>query len=98
MSSRNSSAEAFVVCRGFHLPEGFTPSFDRPLEALSYSSAQAPQLGPKRNIASFISCGDLDGPDPNKSHALEEDYKFIPPVHPPIKAAYEGAINNKRKQ
>ena len=30
-SSRNSSIEAFVVCQGFRLPEGFTPSMKRPL-------------------------------------------------------------------
>jgi tRNA (cytidine32/guanosine34-2'-O)-methyltransferase len=47
MSSRNSSAEAFVVCRGFHLPPGFTPSFDTPLEALSYSNS-LPALGPRK--------------------------------------------------
>lgn len=98
MSSRNASAEAFVVCRGFHLPQGFTPSFDTPLEALSYSPHAHAPVGPSRNIARFISCGDLDGPDPNKSHALGADHEFLPPVHPPIKAAYEGAVQSKRKQ
>ncbi len=36
-ASRNSSIEAFVVCRGFRLPEGFNPTMINPLLDYSYT-------------------------------------------------------------
>lgn len=35
-SSRNSSIEAFVVCQGFSLPEGYEPSMEQSIERAGY--------------------------------------------------------------
>lgn len=97
LSSRISSAEAFIVCQGFKLPDGFVPSFDRPLRALTYSETLA-MTGPARTIVPFIACGDLDGPqgyDPNKSYPLEPGAKFTEPVQPPIHPYHEEAIKKQ---
>lgn len=91
LSSRISSAEAFIVCQGFHMPDGYQPSFDQPLQALSYGEAQA-MTGPRRSIVRFVACGDLDGPmgfDPNRSYPLEPTATYVEPVQPPIHPYHE---------
>jgi len=101
LSSRISSAEAFVVCQGFRLPENFVPSFDSPLKAVSYGPKSEPMTGPKRSIARFVACGDVDGPggyDPNRSYALEPDATFKEPIQPPIHPSHQEAAEKLRKQ
>lgn len=56
-SSRNSSIESFVVCKGFKRPEGFSPLMQRSLldkkgiDYVHYSKCIVP----------FLACGNLDG-------------------------------------
>lgn len=94
LSSRNSSAEAFIVCKGFKLPPGYVPSFeDGALQSKMYSD-DLPMVGNNRKIVSFLACGDLDGPDgfdPNRSYPVEEGAAFKAPVHPPLKPPYAEA-------
>ena len=68
-SSRNSSVEAFVVCRGFKLPPGFERGVLRQISTIDYdhasgASAEAELLVP------FIACGDLSGYDADANYDL----------------------------
>ena len=69
-SSRNSSIEAFVVCQGFRLPEGFTPSMKRPLMDEQYRAGLNSLVGIERVIVPFLACGDLSGFDSDQSYPL----------------------------
>eukprot|EP00946_MAST-07B_sp_MAST-7B-sp1_P000918 g918.t1 len=69
-SSRNSSIEAFVVCQGFRLPEGFTPSMKRPLMDEQYRAGVNSLVGVERVIVPFLACGDLSGFDSDQSYPL----------------------------
>lgn len=52
-SSRNSSIESFVVCRGFKIPEGYRPSMEFDVfDSLSLN---------ENKIVPFVACGDLSG-------------------------------------
>lgn len=97
MSSRNSSAEAFIVCHAFRVPEGFTPSMDKGIQALIYSDQEEKLTGHDRTIARFVACGDVDGMDPNRSYQIEEQETYQPPVHPPIKPSYEKAVERAKR-
>ncbi|PRW59215.1 tRNA (cytidine(32) guanosine(34)-2 -O)-methyltransferase [Chlorella sorokiniana] len=85
-SSRNSSIEAFVVCRRYAPPPGFQPA---QLRALLESAAAA--YGPDtqhsplmRQLVPFLACGDLDGWDADQNYSLpSENYVHLPPVAPP---------------
>jgi tRNA (cytidine32/guanosine34-2'-O)-methyltransferase len=81
-SSRDSSIEAFVVCRGYHTPEGYIPTME--VESLCLN-------GTNSKITPFLACGDLSGwdadmtyPQPNKS--LEPIQK---PIDPPYKTYFD---------
>jgi tRNA (cytidine32/guanosine34-2'-O)-methyltransferase len=80
-SSRNSSIESFVVCRGFSPPTGFVPSMDALLLDHKYISGSADDansgalLGPSAIIVPFVACGDLSGFDADKSYPLEIEYQ-----------------------
>ncbi|CAI5490095.1 unnamed protein product, partial [Closterium sp. Naga37s-1] len=81
-SSRNSSIEAFVVCRGYHPPEGFHPSRLREVlhgtaataagkaAALGSDCLSAGLDGPDRLFVPFLACGDLSGYDADQSYPL----------------------------
>lgn len=69
-SSRNSSIEAFVVCQGFKLPKGFTPSMTRPLMDEQYRAGINSLVGVERIIVPFLACGDLSGFDSDQSYPL----------------------------
>lgn len=59
-SSRTQSNEAFVVCQGFKMPEGYTPvmtSYLLPRYGLEEGEPHDPVLVP------FLTCGDLSGYD-----------------------------------
>ena len=80
-SSRNSSIESFVVCRGFNPPVGFVPSMDALLLDHKYSNSGDDSsntntlLGPNAIIVPFVACGDLSGFDADKSYPLEIEYE-----------------------
>jgi len=108
-SSRNSSVEAFVVCEGFSLPDGYVPTMVSPLcddAAMQSASAQ----GERNKVAvPFLACGDLSGFDADKSYPLnlsaEKDeesaassssYKYIPPTQAPINPQYTSYLKRKK--
>ncbi|NXR18245.1 TRM7 methyltransferase, partial [Cinclus mexicanus] len=70
-SSRNSSIEAFVVCRGYSPPEGFVPSMDNPLLDPDTGLALSQLSGPSRLIVPFVACGDLSAFDPDRTYPLQ---------------------------
>eukprot|EP00935_MAST-01C_sp_MAST-1C-sp1_P000165 g165.t1 len=69
-SSRNSSIEAFVVCKGFSLPAGYEPSMLTPMLDQKYG-AQNQMNGHGRVIVPFLACGDLSGFDADQSYPLD---------------------------
>eukprot|EP00281_Chroomonas_sp_CCMP1168_P033162 CAMPEP_0206244848 /NCGR_PEP_ID=MMETSP0047_2-20121206/18382_1 /ASSEMBLY_ACC=CAM_ASM_000192 /TAXON_ID=195065 /ORGANISM="Chroomonas mesostigmatica_cf, Strain CCMP1168" /LENGTH=314 /DNA_ID=CAMNT_0053670107 /DNA_START=23 /DNA_END=967 /DNA_ORIENTATION=+ len=95
-SSRNSSIESFVVCRGFAPPEGYVPNLSIPLLDLKY--------GDRPYIAPFVACGDLSGYDADTVYPVEEEsvdeegaaYARRAPVQPPINPPYKAALDARR--
>jgi tRNA (cytidine32/guanosine34-2'-O)-methyltransferase len=57
-SSRDSSTEAFIVCQGFKLPDGFEPMMIDP--NVNYATRDDLDAVQKA-IVPFIACGDLSG-------------------------------------
>lgn len=97
-SSRNSSMEAFVVCRGFHVPEGFDVNQFALCLSGVYSKEQftTPLEG---QIVPFLACGDLCGYDSDKSYPLhlnaDEEFVYHPPVQKPIHPPYSDYLKRK---
>ena len=94
-SSRNSSIESFIVCKGFQMPVGYNPSLDIPLLDHKYTGdgAEAASLA-----IPFVACGDLGGYDADTVYAVEEteDYSTRAPVQAPIRPPYQAALDAKR--
>mmetsp|Transcript_13897 Transcript_13897/g.36027 ORF Transcript_13897/g.36027 Transcript_13897/m.36027 type:complete len:344 (+) Transcript_13897:89-1120(+) len=65
-SSRNSSVEAFAVCQGFRLPDGYVPTTVEPLFTQQYGE----QGHENRVIVPFLACGDLSGLDADQNYPL----------------------------
>ena len=59
---RLSSVESFVVCKGFHMPDGYVPTL---------CTADLPS-GPLPSVQ-FKMCGDVDGFDSERTYPLEND-------------------------
>lgn len=99
-SSRNSSIEAFVVCRGYSPPEGFVPTMDNPLLDPDAGLALSQLSGPSRIIVPFVACGDLSAYDPDRTYPLQLDpdrpYTYVPPPAPPIAPPYARACELRR--
>ena len=98
-SSRNSSMEAFVVCRGFSIPEGF----DVNQFSLSLSGVYTPdQFHSQREakIVPFLACGDLSGYDSDRSYPLvlneNETFTYHEPVQKPIHPPYYEYLEMKK--
>ncbi|XP_064134310.1 tRNA (cytidine(32)/guanosine(34)-2'-O)-methyltransferase isoform X4 [Loxodonta africana] len=100
-SSRNSSIEAFAVCRGYDPPEGFIPDLTKPLLDHSYDPDFNQLDGPTRIIVPFVTCGDLSAYDSDRSYPLDledgSEYKYTPPMQPPISPPYQEACTLKKK-
>lgn len=93
-SSRNSSIEAFVVCRDFEPVPGYVPAIISPNPS---DNKFAENLSPANKVVvPFISAGDLSGFDADMSYALEED-KSLPPVMPPTNPPYSTALQLQRR-
>ncbi|KAF6252007.1 FtsJ-like methyltransferase-domain-containing protein [Scenedesmus sp. NREL 46B-D3] len=91
-SSRNSSIEAFVVCRGYATPPGFQPGALRALLAGAAQQheeqQQAYQADPIMRVAvPFLACGDLSGWDADRNYGLDE----APPAAAAAATGQEGA-------
>lgn len=107
-SSRNSSLESFVVCRGYRPCVDLRPDFDLPLTPADYSASH--QLdGFSRVLVPFVTCGDLSGYDADTTYRLDcasEDfggggeggYKHRDPVAAPIEPPYSHAVKLRRSQ
>lgn len=72
-SSRNSSIEAFVVCKDYSPPEGYKPHMLNPL--LTHKPCDFDELtGVNRLIVPFVVCGDLSQPDSDTCYPLDVSY------------------------
>ena len=84
-SSRNSSIEAFAVCKGYDPTEGFLPDLTKPLLDHSFDFNQLD--GPSYIIVPFVISGDLSAYDSDCSYQLDledsSEYKCTPPRQPP---------------
>ncbi|XP_066598030.1 tRNA (cytidine(32)/guanosine(34)-2'-O)-methyltransferase-like [Prorops nasuta] len=93
-SSRNSSIEAFVVCKDYSPPEGYIPHMLNPL--LTHQPCKFNELtGVNRVIVPFVVCGDLNQLDSDTSYPLNFDgkeYKYHEPVQTPISPPYAEAL------
>lgn len=78
-SSRNSSIEAFAVCKNYTPPEDYVPNMMNPL--LDNSFGDWSQLtGSNRTIVPFIACGDLSGFDSDATYPLDLGNIFLLPA------------------
>lgn len=93
-SSRNSSVEAFVVCRGFSPVEGYVPKivFSDPTQ----NSIAEGLSTTNRVVVPFIAAGDLTGYDADMSYALPSDDESLAPVAPPTAPPYSKALQIQR--
>jgi tRNA (cytidine32/guanosine34-2'-O)-methyltransferase len=89
-SSRNSSLEGFVVCRGYRSPPDFTPSLDNVFEVMQYSSEEL-LAGANRELVPFVLCGDLSGFDADMGYDLAADAHVQAPTAPPTDPPYKFA-------
>eukprot|EP00238_Polyblepharides_amylifera_P013886 CAMPEP_0196599392 /NCGR_PEP_ID=MMETSP1081-20130531/94834_1 /TAXON_ID=36882 /ORGANISM="Pyramimonas amylifera, Strain CCMP720" /LENGTH=309 /DNA_ID=CAMNT_0041925161 /DNA_START=151 /DNA_END=1080 /DNA_ORIENTATION=+ len=102
-SSRNSSIEAFVVCRNYFPPADVRPEALRDLieKRASVQISNSCSVGISRLesvLVPFLACGDLSGYDADQSYPLTYDCKnggvYVPldPVQAPITPPYKTAI------
>lgn len=69
-SSRNSSIEAFVVCKNYSPPDGYEPHMLNPL--LTHEPCDFQKLtGVNRVIVPFVVCGDFSTPDSDTCYPLD---------------------------
>jgi tRNA (cytidine32/guanosine34-2'-O)-methyltransferase len=99
-SSRNSSVEAFVVCRGFRMPDGVRRGALCPLEADNsvITPSAAEQL-----IVPFVACGDLSGYDADANYDLEladdeAPYVYHEPTQKPTTPAYRTYLEQQQSR
>ncbi|KHN74719.1 Putative tRNA (cytidine(32)/guanosine(34)-2'-O)-methyltransferase [Toxocara canis] len=105
-SSRQSSCEAFVVCKRFHLPPGYTPTMENPMFAPDYDETVNSLQGANRVLVPFVACGDLSGWDSDRTYDLElpalygtferQRYVYTPVVQPPTEPAYKKACELRK--
>jgi tRNA (cytidine32/guanosine34-2'-O)-methyltransferase len=97
-SSRNSSIEAFVVCQGFALPDGFdAKALQKVLASAEAGYPEAQDTPFMRQCVPFLACGDLGGWDADATYELPESYTPQNPVQRPLKPAYREAIERARR-
>ncbi|EDW44791.1 putative tRNA (cytidine(32)/guanosine(34)-2'-O)-methyltransferase 1 [Drosophila sechellia] len=83
-SSRPSSIEAFVVCSGFCLPEGYIPQVINPARDDIRLLAQKSGSEVNRRLVPFIACGDLNGlsdPEEDKTSSSDESKSCLEYVY-----------------
>lgn len=95
-SSRNSSIEAFVVCKDFQLPKGYELNMVNPLLDHKYCDFNE-FTGPNRFIVPFNACGDLSAYDSDTSYPLllegQTSYNYKEPVQGPINPPYKDVLD-----
>eukprot|EP00967_Tisochrysis_lutea_P002208 scaffold2776_cov36-Tisochrysis_lutea.AAC.3 len=95
-SSRNSSVEAFVVCRNFSPPEGLDLEAIAGLSTWHYPSEEL-KNSLSRITVPFVACGDLSGYDADANYPLPEGkdgnaYVVQEPVQKPTTPAYRAFL------
>ncbi|KAI4466512.1 ribosomal rna methyltransferase [Holotrichia oblita] len=90
-SSRNSSIEAFVVCKNYKPEKGFDPAQLTPY--LDTKNKDFSSLtGINRILIPFLVCGDASAYDSDATYCLniegEKLYEYHEPVQPPIEPPY----------
>lgn len=93
-SSRASSLEAFVVCRGFRGARAAPRAMIDPSRGFPYGQGELHGL--QRLVVPFVACGDLCGFDSDTSY--EYDGPALPPVAPPLSASYLHALQLRKEQ
>lgn len=93
-SSRNSSVEAFVVCRGYTPVPGYVPAILSPEPAANKKAQGLSDVN--RTIVPFVAAGDLSGYDADMSYALDESEGVLEPVAPPVAPPYAAALSVMR--
>lgn len=74
-SSRNSSIEAFVVCKNYSPPDGYIPHMFNPL--LTHEPVNFNELTDiNRYVVPFVVCGDLTQPDSDACYPLDVILQF----------------------
>jgi tRNA (cytidine32/guanosine34-2'-O)-methyltransferase len=95
-SSRNSSIEAFVVCRGFTSPHGFSPTCLQRLLAQATTEYDETDEKEVRHVIPFIACGDISQGDADMNYELDEEYEHREPVQAPTAPPYATALRVAR--
>ena len=101
-SSRNSSIEAFAVCRNFTLPDGYEPTMFSTLmegECRKYfDEVDNAAYLTNRMIIPFMACGDLSQYDSDSTYSLSlgKNYQYHEPNSSPIDPPYLKALELKR--
>ncbi len=97
-SSRNSSIEAFVVCRGYSPPAGFNPCDLTEFLANGYGAClEMDEFN--RKLVPFVACGNLSTSfDSDGSHAVGDGYNWTDPVATPTIPPYKEAIERKKQR
>ncbi|XP_035778356.1 putative tRNA (cytidine(32)/guanosine(34)-2'-O)-methyltransferase 1 [Anopheles albimanus] len=99
-SSRNSSIEAFVVCRGYNPPEGYVPQEINLLQDSVAEIARKTDSPVNRRILPFVVCGDLREFDSDMSYSLnidpEKEYEHKEVVQKPLTPAYSEVLERMK--
>lgn len=103
-SSRNSSIEAFAVCRDYRPPEDYKPIlFNTFLNQKCDQYFESLKSGSNRHLIPFIACGDLSGFDSDSSYPLNlpsnsgsNEYSYLSPTQLPIDPPYKTALQLKK--
>lgn len=95
-SSRNSSIEAFVVCRGYNPPKDFIPTELTNFISAGYGAvSEMDEFNAK--FVPFVAAGDLSHAyDSDRTYALGEGYRWHDPIQPPTIPPYKEAVDRKR--
>jgi tRNA (cytidine32/guanosine34-2'-O)-methyltransferase len=104
-SSRNSSIEAFVVCKRYTPPPGFMPEH---LAALLDTHLGGPgalaDTYAARVAVPFLACGSLEAWDSDMTYDLPEDVEgsgkaapSLDPVQPPLAPHYQAALQREQR-
>jgi len=100
-ASRNSSIEAFVVCRGYSHPPSHSPSMANPLlhaRGVDWGALR----GVSRMVTPFLACGDLSAYDSDTSYCLDvlgaDTYTYRPPTQAPINPPYQKFLDQKKSK
>ncbi|KAH7731568.1 cell division protein [Aphelenchoides avenae] len=101
-SSRQSSCEAFIVCRKYNPPEGYVPTFEKAIPGITGSDDAKQLLGVNNVLVPFIACGDLSGFDSDRTYPLDLSeispafeglkYEYREVVQPPTEPAYKTCL------